>query len=432
MLPVSLGWPGSPLLVDVPAVNEILWFAAGAAAVCALVPLWRQRSRPPRPAPPPEVPRAPVAAPAAAPVNTEAGRWGTETPPECRWFASALAEELATLVSGVEGRAHSLVASAPERAALPQAAEALLGAVQRLRTLHRRLAAFGGEERGAPGAAELGGLVPGLSDDLQHLQLGLELRWTPAPALPRIAAQPEALRDALLCCASALLRTERGATRLTIDAERGLGDEPTVHLELLLEWGVEHGAGAHEVGQDAACRFEREAATVLLRGLGGEVAFDHLPGRSARALVTLPAVPALGEPATASHDEPAVVTTRPRHRYGGALVLEADPSIRAMLAQELKAAGRAVFACADGASAQSFLAATPERFELLIVDHPRHLDEGDALGAAVRALAPGLKVCVLGGSGQSVPGHWPRLHRIDKPFGVHELRQALASVLAAG
>src|SRR5262249_57418216 len=65
-----------------------------------------------------------------------------------------------------------------------------------------------------------------------------------------------------------------------------------------------------------------------------------------------------GAPATAA--EPALAPAEPpvevvaaearRHDYGGVLVLESDPTVRAMLASELKAWGRAVFACADGAA----------------------------------------------------------------------------------
>ena len=92
--------------------------------------------------------------------------------------------------------------------------------------------------------------------------------------------------------------------------------------------------------------------------------------------------------------------------------------------------------CADGTSARTFLEATPDRFELLIVDQGFRLDDGDGLGATIRQLAPDLKICVLSAAGEPGPGApdaepWPDLCRIEKPFGVDELRQALASVLGA-
>ncbi|MBM4063666.1 MAG: response regulator [Planctomycetes bacterium] len=416
---------------------ELAWFAAGACASLATVLLWRARRPAPADAtgpadpageanaaetaePPQQEPSPPPPVPAAA-----------HSEPDCHGFALSLAEELATLVSGVEGRAHALIECAPHRALLPAAAEGLLASIQRLRTLHRKLVAYASAHPSAPGETDLGELVPSLVDDLQHLQLGLELRWMPAPALPRVAGNRDVLREALYFLGSSLLRAERGATRLSIDAELGLaGETPAVQLQLDLEWACERSGQAAGVTGDVAFTFEHEAAANLLHGLGGSVSFTHRPGQSASAVVTLPAATEVAAAAPAAAAGPALAEAR--HRYGGALLLETDPSIRAMLANELKATGRAVFACADGAAAQSFLAATPERFEILILDHPRRLSGDDALGETIRTRAPGLKICVLGSDHQPLPEAWPQLHRIAKPFGVYELRQALASVLAAG
>jgi len=65
------------------------------------------------------------------------------------------------------------------------------------------------------------------------------------------------------------------------------------------------------------------------------------------------------------------------------------------------------------------------------VDDPQRLDIGQPLVETIRELTPGLKIFALS------PGHTatlalPLLHHISKPFGVHELRAALASVLTAG
>jgi hypothetical protein len=462
-------------------VIELAWFAAGAAATAAATILLRARGgksldqeRPARPnraaASPSEQPSvAPVAAEllqepsphAALPAIAAQTTPSRPTPRDARAFAVSLAEELASLASGVEGRAHALIECAPHREMLPAAAEGLLAAILRLRTLHRKLVAFGQDRGQESGSTNLGELVSSLTDELQHMQLGIELRWDPPPMLPSVAANREVVREALLFLCSALLRAERGATRLSIAAELCLAETtPTLHLELALEWVAEcHGANT-DPDSDVAFSIEHEAAANLLRSQGGEVAFTHLPGRSACALVCLPALVSEGllpettrtersldenqaehtpvEPGRNATEtpppapEPMPQQLAPQHRYGGALVLESDPSVRAMLASELKATGRAVFACADGASARSFLAATPERFEVLIVDHQNRLEEDDALGKTIRLMAPGLKICVLSPKSQFAPGAWPQAYRIEKPFGVHELRTALASVLAGG
>jgi DNA-binding response OmpR family regulator len=103
-----------------------------------------------------------------------------------------------------------------------------------------------------------------------------------------------------------------------------------------------------------------------------------------------------------------------------------------VLARELKASGRAVFACADGASARTFLEATPDRFELLVVDDPARLDEKAPLTQTIRTRTPNLKIFVLSPTPDDGLQRFAQLHCLQKPFGMHELRRALASVLATG
>ena len=111
-------------------------------------------------------------------------------------------------------------------------------------------------------------------------------------------------------------------------------------------------------------------------------------------------------------------------------MLEGDPTVRALLANELKACGRAVFACADGAAVRSLMQATPQRFELLVVDRPSRLDNGDAELAA--RLCPDLKVFVLSDATEDDANNQliGRAHRLKKPFGLQDLRRALREVLA--
>ena len=380
----------------------------------------RKEPAPPPPPPPVELVPVPIA-------------------PDARCVAVTLAEELATLVSGVEGRSHHLIDAAPDRTRLPAAAEALLNAVARLRTLHNKLAAFGKARTSAPCATDVVELMASLHDELAQLQLGIEILWDPPCGLPPINGAGDVVRDALLFLCSAMLRAERGATHLAIHAEPCFaGDAPRVQLELALEWVAEAKAPSVNLFADPSFALDLEAANNLITGLGGELSVTHLPGRSVRAVVHWSAAP----PAAASLAPETTTTTPsgrrsaaavigpPSHEYGGALLLEADPSIRAMIASELKATGRAVFACADGASAKSFLEATPDRFELLIVDHHERLDADHALVAAIQRLAPDLKVCVLAPGGALSTESLPRVHCIEKPFGVHELRRALATVLA--
>lgn len=349
---------------------------------------------------------------------------------DARGLALRLADELATLVSGVEGRAHHLIEASPNPAQLP-AAEALVAAIGRLRTLHNKLAAFGRTPSAAPGRTDVVALVTGLRDELAQTQLGIEIVWDPPKGLPPIHGAPEVVRDALMFLCAAMLRAERGATHLAIHAEPCFAmDLPRVQFELALEWVAEAKASSTNLFADPSFALDLEAANNLVTGLGGELVVTHLPGRSVRAVIHWTAVSA-ADGALAENDAPPRDRrpTTSSHEYGGALLLEADPSVRAMVASELKAAGRAVFACADGASARSFLEATPDRFEVLIVDHQDRLDADRGLVATILRLAPDLKVCVLARGDANVEDALPHVHRIEKPFGMHELRRALATVL---
>lgn len=414
---------------------ELAWFVAGVAATLVAVRLLRPR----KPAGRQRAQRPVAALPVVRPSNALRP---APVAADARRLALTLAEELATLVSGIEGRTHHLIEAAPNRSQLPSAAEALLRAVQRMRTLHSKLVAFGRARTTGGGCTDVLALVAGMRDELQHMQLGLELHWEPPTDLPPISGSADVVREALIFLCAALLRAERGATHLAIQAERCFAsDVPRVQLELALEWVAEAKEPANDVFADLSFTLDLEAANNLITGLGGEVSVTHFPRRSIRAVVHWPAAAqrALAEaepapPPVAAPRRPEPVAKEPTpavaHRYGGTLLLEADPLIRAMVASELKANGRAVFACADGASAKSFLEATPDRFELLIVDHHERLDADHALMAAIRRLAPDLKICLLTQEGRPELDSMPRVHCIRKPFGVHELRRALATVLA--
>lgn len=377
--------------------------------------------------------RRPSAAPAQPATAAPAAPTAPATPVErTQPFAAAVADDVATLASGIEGRAHALVEAAASRAGVPRAAEDLQAAVRRLRALHARLAALGGKAGAgaATGATDVRKLVARLSTELQSTHVGLEFRWDPPEHLPQLQAPHDAVFDALVTACRALLRAEHGASRLTLAAEACYADaRPQLQLECTLDWNRDGGGGSGDLLADPRCAFDRDAAAALAAACGGQLTFQQLRGRSARAVARWPA---LAEAAAerAAPAQPAVGQPR-EHRYGGALVLETDPAVRAMLAAELKATGRAVFVCADATAAAAFLRATPDRFELLLVDRNDRLADRD-LAATVRAVAPGLEVFALDEPDVATDASWPRLRRLRKPFGVHELRRALASLVTAG
>jgi CheY-like chemotaxis protein len=397
--------------------------------------------------PPPAIPAAPAAEAPAPPAASLPGAPPLGGDISAQAFAVAMGRELADIVSGIEGGSYQLMESANHPAARGAAAENLWLAVRRVRHFHDKLAAFVSAPVAEAQATGVESLLIALREEVQQSALGLQLGWSLPRTLPPLIGSHEALLDALLFCCHALLQLERGALRLSINVEPCFEDDtPHVELELQLEYDEDPARVPPAEQPAAAFTIACAAATNVVERHGGTLVFEHEPGEVARALARLPAAeaapahpPALASlaagPPASTADAPAVAAAPvlprpPRHDYGGVLVLESDPTVRSMLASELKAWGRSVFACADGAAVRSLLQATPGRFEMLVVDRAARLDAGDA-STALR-LCPQLKVFVLSGPDDEPAGSElvARAHRIRKPFGVQELRRALADVLA--
>jgi len=410
---------------------ELAWTVFGVGLALALIHL-RNLSTKARDLSQTHAPALPPAAP--EPVVTKSIR--TAISLESRDVAMAMARELASLVSAVEGRAHHLIEAAPTRTQLPSAAEAILLSIARLRNLHTKLVAFAGARHAPSGTTDITELINSIGDDLQEMQLGLELRFDPPPDPPLVDACPDVMRDVMLFMCAALLKAERDATRLTFTVERSFASEsPEIVVECNVEWIQGNEAGTTEKAPDTGFALELEAGRQLVHSIGGRLSISHLPGKSVQAVLQLPmSVPQeLSDLKATEKDLTDNETEDPSsHKFGGALVLESDPALRAVLSRELKASGRAVFACADGASAHTFLQATPDRFELLIVDDLHQLDDHTPLARTIREHTPDLKICLMAPTATSSSDSWPDLHCLQKPFGVHELRRKLASILAVG
>ncbi len=406
-------------------VDPLSSFLAGAALAAGVAVVIAARARRASRAPAAASPATATMAAAPTVAGTTAREPAANTHHALAPFAAAVADDVATFASGIEGRAHALVEAAASRVDVPRAAEDLLAAARRLRTLHARLAALAGKTPAASPTAitDVEDLVARVSAELQTAHVGLEVRWDPPDHLPRLRAPFELAFDALATACRALLHAEHGASRLTIAAEACYaGETPQLQLECTIEWTRDGGGTSADLLVDPRFALDREAAERLAHAAAGALAFHQLRGRSARVVVRWPTVAEAPDEA-AAHAAPAHAPRE--HRYGGALLLESDPAVRAMLAAELKASGRAVFVCADATAAGAFLRATPDRFELLIVDRNDRLHDRD-LAQAVRTLAPSLDVLALDEPDRAVDAAWPRLRRITKPFGVHELRRALA------
>lgn len=359
----------------------------------------------------------------------------------------ALSRELATIVSAIEGGTFRLVEASPSLREQNDAVETLWLAVRRLRRFHGKISGYSHPPVTTVGSVPIDKLLTNLREELNSTALGLQMSWNlPQPSL-RLFGDADDLLLALTLATTALHHLERGALRLSAHVEPNFDREiPEVHIELELERDEGLETIAHPRPPGAPFLVARTAAIHLLRAYGARVSFSHQPGHAASALVQAPLLThddqgsersvdeAAPASATAPHaaELPETIVEIPRnHRYGGVLVIEEDAGVRTMLAAELKAQGRAVFACPDGAAARSLIQATPDRFEFLVVDHAARLDAGDLLAATAAHLCPDLRIVVLSDSKSvRVPMELAnRVTEIRKPFGVQELRRGLAAAL---
>lgn len=381
---------------------------------------------------------AALAEPAANAAEAEVARQVCALEPEPKTLAQTLSHELANIVSGIEGGTFRLIEAVPMLRARSDAVEILWLAIRRLRRFHDKVRAFVQGPEAEPGTTPIEPLLLGLRGELDATALGLQMAWSLPRTLPVLRGAIDELLGALVFVSMALQQLERGALRLSIRVEPCFdGDQPQTQLELDLERDEMPRRLPPQKPPPPAFLVARTAAQNLLRSLGGSLWIDHEPGHAARALVRLPIVSAEEVLQPALPDlQPITDVPLPigrSHRYGGALLIESDPNVRSMLASELKATGRAVFACADGAAARSLIQATPDRFEMLVVDNAARLDAGDMLAATATRLCPSLKVFVLSDFAdlQLPPDLAARVTRIRKPFGVQELRRALAAAFAS-
>lgn len=352
-------------------------------------------------------------------------------------LAVAVGSQLAKLTSAVEGHANLLCESIGEPRQVASRAEQLEIAVHRLRFFASKILCSA-RHRGAGRSlrvrpTDVRALLERLRQELQAGPAnGLQVEIRAGVALPLAIAETEALRDALLYLVETLIEREPDASVLAVRANTQLegDDETKVAIEIVAETEdstpvVAHASDRLEFGLTAACN--------LLEALGAQVQIEHVPGVSASACVVLSACeappPAPNEPAELAGPPEPRLHALP-HRFGGVLVLEDDPSLRDLLCDEVAATGRNLVACHDGTSARTLLRTTPERFEMLILDHaaPR----GEVMGIVREALGlnPDLKLILLTDR-SFIPDALPwlpqaQVRELVKPFGIAELREALA------
>ncbi|MEZ5966207.1 MAG: hypothetical protein R3F56_20390 [Planctomycetota bacterium] len=335
--------------------------------------------------------------------------------------------ELATLASGIEGTAQLLLEAVCAEEPCEHHAEHLCAAVRRLRTLSETIQSAVGTIDIQPAATRIDDVVASVQQELVQSHAGrFRVVVDLASSAPEVHVDPRVLRQALLLLAEVVFRREPGASKVTLRTRNALDEQAhAVVVEMTAE--VEENAPAGCL-DDPRVALAHRAAGNLLTALGAEWTLHVNPGVEALASIALPAAEFEAAPAEASRQPEPVA-----HEFGGALVFESNPAVRHMVGQELERTGRQVFLCADGMSARTLWRATPDRFELLVVEATSGQTTGEELLVEALAQQPDLRALLLGRTEQPILATAlaeprARIATVPPPFGMMELRDALAHI----
>ncbi len=365
----------------------------------------------------------------ATPTGQEAGANRPSRSPIAASHYRALADELGYATDSIAVQSNRLVESYGDSAQFSFRSQDLWSAVEKLQRFRRKLRGLGTDSapRLAPVAIE-----PVLRWLQRHAESSGTFRVSleTGQVLPKVLADESQLRDGLSFLVDALGHTDT-ADQLEITATSNADDMRSVCLEFMIDCPTRStSADAESTSQPDEAELDFHTAEILLQGTGAVVTVENQPGFRTCVSVDLPAqnsqeadlatesdidapvleglaqaeddvvIPLMRPPqpiiVAAEPDEDTVPPTATHHAFGGTLVLDRDPAIRNMIASELRALeDRPVMTCADGEAAKALLEATPERFELLVLERNARLVSGESLAMQSLNKNPSVKVILL-------------------------------------
>jgi nitrogen-specific signal transduction histidine kinase/CheY-like chemotaxis protein len=347
-------------------------------------------------------------------------------------MAAGIAHDFNNILTTILGNADLALLSPALDRPTRHSLQAVLEGAHRAAELTRQILAYAGKGQILLQPTDLSLTVAGL-EELLFASAGQRSRLTitPGEGLPRVAADSAQLRQVLLNlvinAGEAIEVTRQDGT---IDVRTGVEQLARAELDGLIH-GAELPAGTYVRltvednggGMDAATAariFDPFFSTRFLgRGLGlaavqgivrahrGAMRVESVPGAGTSFSIWLPALAPGGE----GHGE------RPGRR-GSALLLEADPAARELIAGLLRQLELGVVAADDSAAALARLAAGLPELEAAIVAHDAPGLRAELVAEAIDSLRPGTPVLRIGAGG------------LQRPVTMEALREALGTALA--
>jgi len=367
-------------------------------------------------------------------------------------LAGGIAHDFNNLLVGILGNASLALMDVEETSPLSELLRDIETTALRAADLTKQMLAYSGRGRFVVRPVDLSSLVEEMAHLLQTvISKRAQLRFDFARPMPEVEADATQLRQIvmnLITNASDALNGENGAITLRTGVMRAGGE----YLRSpFLDYQLEEGSYAFVEVQDSGIGMTPEtmqrifdpffstkftgrglglAATLgIVRGHRGTIRVTSIPGEGTTFRVLLPT--RLGE-SDAVPDAPDA--ERSVRGSGGVLLVDDDPTVRAVATQILERRGFTVIPAHDGAEGMQRFLRDRTSIVCAFVDLAMPQMGGGELIHAIRAQDPHFPVILMSGFSETEIagqfGHEEIAGFVQKPFRVEEFDRALQRVFA--
>lgn len=374
--------------------------------------------------------------------------------------AGGVAHELNNVLSAILSRASALAETVPPDGGSRDDFDAIVAAARQGSAIVNNLLGFAGSRVSRRVKVDVGTLLEEIAARaVRQAPPTVEVRVSVAEDIPEIvgdrlqlaeglwqlclnglAAMPrggclgiEAIAERVEADSSDYPRLAQGSyARLRVtDTGEGMSDEVQAHA-------VEPFYSTRSLGQGVGLGLSM--ASGVARSHNGELSFASVSGRGTTVTIMIPEL-VRARSATASPTGPGAASpggprspTLASGSAGTALIIDDDDMVREALGVIMKHLSYRVVEAGDGPEALQLFARTPEAFAVVLLDMQMPVMEGDEVLRRLMKINPSVPVLISSGydKGRISPDLFMvgQVGYLAKPFGVADLRRALALLLA--